>query len=344
MNEQFDVANAVVELVKKGADINARDAHCMTPLKYALKRDSTPVIGFLLNRGARVTFAFDPIPTLMFANGEWTSLLIEKGANINDVDIYGRTPVMRALRSGHARNARILIEKGADLCLTDGDGLTAYDYALDHCRSTELIQVFELIKQKTTSLVKEAMARDDAEMIKSCMRAGADISTYKAQSYFIASMKHVLQDFDYFTPLFWAVLEGSYKDIKSCITKGSDVNSALIRQNPLLKKMTLLMLAIKYCGYQCVKLLVDKDAFINVQNTDGQTPLMIAAQLGKSEVVELLLAKGADTALIDAHGKTALMLAAENGYEEIAATIKAKPSCNKQPEQVTAIKPPNGPA
>lgn len=50
---------------------------------------------------------------------EIATLLLKKGANINQKDKHGVTPLMRAAEHGHEEMAKLLIKHGADVNLVD---------------------------------------------------------------------------------------------------------------------------------------------------------------------------------------------------------------------------------
>jgi hypothetical protein len=54
---------------------------------------------------------------------EVVKLLIEKGADINQADKYGHTPLYWASDHGHLELVKLLIEKGADITQADSDYL-----------------------------------------------------------------------------------------------------------------------------------------------------------------------------------------------------------------------------
>lgn len=58
-------------------------------------------------------------------------LLIERGANINVTDEKAMTPLMLAARHGHVGTVKLLLDKGANRSLKDQQGQTALGFALD---------------------------------------------------------------------------------------------------------------------------------------------------------------------------------------------------------------------
>ena len=65
---------------------------------------------------------------------------------------------------------------------------------------------------------------------------------------------------------------------------------------------------------KCLKLLIESEASLNIQNRQGKSPLMQAAWRGNSACLEYLLECGALINLEDEDGWTALMCAASEGY------------------------------
>jgi len=61
------------------------------------------------------------------AKGDLTAVkkFVADGANVNDADGLGRTPVIEAAWGGHAEVVKYLVEKGADSNAADNNGYTA---------------------------------------------------------------------------------------------------------------------------------------------------------------------------------------------------------------------------
>ena len=59
-------------------------------------------------------------------------LLVEKGADIDSIDTEGRTPLLRAVRSGHEAVVKLLIEKGASVHSKDKEGRTPLWWAAEN--------------------------------------------------------------------------------------------------------------------------------------------------------------------------------------------------------------------
>ena len=71
-----------------------------------------------------------------------------------------------------------------------------------------------------------------------------------------------------------------------------------------------------------VKLLLEKQATVNMQDTFGRTPLMYSAAMGAEEIVTMLLEAGANPNIQDNKGRTALMEAYSKQEAIIAEILK----------------------
>ncbi len=96
------------QLLARGVDPNARYGNDLTALMWAA--------GYTEEAG---TGDMDEIITL----------LIDRGAHIDDADNRGRTALMIAAAVGHAAAAELLLSRGANASLRDKSGKSASDLA-----------------------------------------------------------------------------------------------------------------------------------------------------------------------------------------------------------------------
>jgi ankyrin repeat protein len=122
-------------LLSKGAQINARQAQGRTPLFLAaMLGDGVPTMRLLLADAAdpNLASANGQTPLMVAAsrgNVEGVRLLIEKGAEVNAKDGAGETALMAACTSGNADAVRVLIERGADVKVKSKRNETALGFA-----------------------------------------------------------------------------------------------------------------------------------------------------------------------------------------------------------------------
>lgn len=91
----------MAEMIRRGADVNARDRNGVTPLVLAVN------LGFV----------------------EGVELLVEYRARVDDSNDAGETPLISAVHRRHTELARLLLKAGADPDRKDNSGRSARDYA-----------------------------------------------------------------------------------------------------------------------------------------------------------------------------------------------------------------------
>jgi len=89
-------------------------------------------------------------------------------------------------------------------------------------------------------------------------------------------------------------------------------------------RFTDLMVASLNGHAEIVKLLAASGAKMDLKSNDGSTALIFASQNGNIEIVKLLLEKGADMDIQRADGCSAVMVAAKNGHSEVVKLLLEK--------------------
>lgn len=130
-------------LLDNGADPNAVDATGKGAICYAGGRGFTGVVRVLLEHGVDVNARYgNNLTALMWAAGhaaeagtsdikELMTLLIDRGAHLDERDNRGRSALMIAAALGHTTAVDLLLARGADKALRDHDGKTAGDLVSD---------------------------------------------------------------------------------------------------------------------------------------------------------------------------------------------------------------------
>jgi len=110
-------------LIAQGADVNAEQEGWRTPLHIAAKTGHTDVAELLIANGANINAGGDwtPIQEAAYYSKDMVELLITKGA---DIDGGEWTALHSAVDNGDKDIAELLIAKGADLNIKDGEGRT----------------------------------------------------------------------------------------------------------------------------------------------------------------------------------------------------------------------------
>ncbi len=120
-----------------------------------------------------------------------------------------------------------------------------------------------------------------------------------------------------FANIFNAAKTGDTEAIQQHLSEGTDINA-----KDLISGSTPLITAACYGQTETVRLLIEKQADLNIKNNDGTTALHAAAFFGYPEIVELLLEKGVDTTTRNNRGETALDTVAAPWSPELAGIYK----------------------
>ena len=187
----------VMELVEKGADVNAKDKDGWTPLHYAASNGYLDVVKFLVENGADVDAEDKDSQTPLhvaafFGHLDVVKFLVKNGAYVNAMDNDGQTPLHVAASNGHLDVVKFLVKNGADVNAKDKDGQTP---------------------------LHKAAYFGHLSVAKFLVEHGADINA---------------KDKNGWTPLHYAALFGHLDIVKLLIENGADVDAEdKIGQTPL---------------------------------------------------------------------------------------------------------------
>ena len=113
-----------------GAVVNQLDDSGFTPLHYACRRPAIAIVRYLVGAGADINFVAEhkngDTPLCAAAQGgdlEVVHFLIEQGANINFRNGQKLNPLHLAIKEEKKLVAVYLIHNGADIELTDSEGI-----------------------------------------------------------------------------------------------------------------------------------------------------------------------------------------------------------------------------
>ena len=155
--------------------------------------------------------------------------------------------------------------------------------------------------ETVSSLVADAVERQDAAAFRTLLRGGADVDRPQG---------------DGATALHWAVYGDDLETTRALLAAGAATDIA----NDL--GVTPLWLACNNGSAVLVGVLLHAGADPNAALPSGETPLMTAARTGNADAVRLLLEHEADVdAKEEAHGQTALMWAASQRHPAVVRVL-----------------------
>ncbi len=215
---------------------------------------------------------------------------IAQGANINEQDERGDTPLHIALFNENMDAAAFLINQNAQLEILNTDNVSPVQAALvksDQKIRDLILKKIDIPKYKNKSeLISIAITQKKPENALFMIDNGFSV---------------VGKDLEGETPLHFAAYQNESKIARGLINKGADINA---KDNA---GDTPLHLAALFNGSKdAAQILIDHGANVNTKNEKGNTPLHIAASLARLDIVKLLLDKRADKNLKNNSSKTPL--------------------------------------
>jgi ankyrin repeat protein len=235
---------------------------------------------------------------------ETVDLLLAAGANVKAANRDGATPLYVASQNGNAAIIEHLIKAGAEV---NGTFLSTGETAL-----------------------MEAARTGSVEAMRVLVAHGADVNA-----------KETLRGT---TPLMWATTEGHVGAIRFLLAHGAEVNvqSKKEKAKPygtagpgarLPKDMdsgglTPLVFAVREGSAECVKILVEAKADVNMTSGDGSSPLLVAVLNGRYDLARYLIDNGASVSLANQKGWTPLYLAVKHRTIE-TGTMPVPPNADQ---------------
>jgi quinoprotein dehydrogenase-associated probable ABC transporter substrate-binding protein len=214
--------------------------------------------------------------------------LVGKGADVNQPDNQGWTPLISAARQRHDDMINLLIELGADVNLAKSDG--------------------------TTPLIAAA-SRDHVPSIKVLLEHGADIEKPGPQGF--RALPLAIADDNYEAAK--ALIEAGAKVNEPSGAEG--LTPLMVAAAQTAPAEGAMFLPSSTRPIDIAKSLIERGANVNAQSTKGVTALMIAATHNNPPMIGLLMESGADASLKDDQGQTATDVATRNGNIESAQAI-----------------------
>jgi ankyrin repeat protein len=227
---------------------------------------------------------------------EIAKLLKERGANINAVNKFNRTPLKEAISGNKGEIIEWLCQQD-EIDVNKGNCLIEAIYLRNEKAIQFLLEKKVNINQENDQgrLPLEA-ATYSLDLVRKLINLGAKIK----DNFLILLMSAI-----------WNEEEGLFQKFKELlellIKNGVNINFQDAGRNPAL------ILACTSTYNEVIKLLIENKANINCQDKKGNTPLIILYNFGEYDMVEFLIQNGADINCPNKKGNTLLILACKHG-------------------------------
>jgi ankyrin repeat protein len=213
------------------------------------------------------------------------NLLLKSGADPNESNMFGTTPLMAAASMANYEMLRLLLEHKAAIDLRDTEGKTALTYAATSTIEELIDSLIHL--RLVSSTVKLTDFLTPAMLVQ--LRPQFEPQKELCVNYLVENGADLrIRDKKGISILTHASRTGNLNVVKNLVGHGADVHE----RSP--RGITALYAAAINGHTDIAEFLLDQGAEIDVRLSDGETPLMAAVWNGQVEMVDLLLKKGAD--------------------------------------------------
>lgn len=297
----------------KGAKVNTPDSTGRYPLVVAVQYNKPRIVEFLLSRGADPNI--DDTRALWYSieidHIDMLKMLVEAGANVNILDKYGspfitnvtnpnkiiylinhgvdpntligpsKTPYLFQMITLNQKSViQALVDKGADLTLTDVGGYTAIMKAAQN-NYDDLVDFFikngvdvNRANDRGEKAIDIALVRENQKTIAILLAAGATVDENTLRSFLKLGKR---------LKYFKMILYNLTKD---------QLNSQDKDGRPLL--FDVIDAIQRFGSIDILKDFLDLGIDVNIKDGKGYTALFLKSTLTSPAIIDLLLQKGAD--------------------------------------------------
>jgi ankyrin repeat protein len=253
--------------------------------------------------------------------------LVAAKADVNQSDTNGITPMLMAITNNHLDVAKFLLEKGADPNGTDWWGRAPVWSAIE-------MRDRDLGRNNEHEIDRDAAFQLIQMLLERGANVNARTKEVPPIRRFVTPLGDLSWvDFTGQTPFLRAALAGDIEVMRLLLSKGADPNIATEAGTTALMAAAGVnwMTGQTYtesnaASMEAVKLCMEKGGDVNAANSMGVTAVIGAANRGSDDILEFLVKNGARLDVKDKEGRTPLVWAqgvflATNAPEQKTSTM-----------------------
>ncbi|KAG3115944.1 hypothetical protein PI124_g20324 [Phytophthora idaei] len=273
-------------LVNFGLLVDCHTTRGRTPLMYAVKGNFVELARYFVKEaGANVNEQNEMGVTAAYiacqvGQEDMVKFLVKEAhADVNLSNRTDHAPLHEAVAGGFTGVVDYLLRNGADKYVVDKMGVTVWHEAAGNGS----VEMLELLVQHDVSLHPNGQEQVDKVMARHPFHYAA----VEGKADFVqALLKKELVDVNFVdsdgcTALYCAAANGHVDVMQVLLSFGGDPNVVSIRRSSL-------HCAVEWHRVECVQLLLQHSAALDVTDKDGLTPAKVAEQKGFPDLVALL--------------------------------------------------------
>ncbi|XP_022093376.1 transient receptor potential cation channel subfamily A member 1-like [Acanthaster planci] len=261
-----------------------------TPLHLACTQGSLDIVKLMLSTGQTDKDTALNVPdcqlqlplhrAAMFDHAEIVDYLLQEGSYIDAQDKNQRTPLLLATQRGSWRSVLLLLERGADVTVTDCEDRNVLHLIVLHGGSLEILGR-EFFKKPEAAILLNHADSTGCTPMHYATREGC-IKVVQGLIEMGATVN--LKNKDKQSPLHFAARYGRFNTCKQLLD--SPIGPNIINETDS-EGMTALHIASWFGHYRVVKLLMFKGALLH-KDHNGRSPMHLAAMEDYTNTVDVL--------------------------------------------------------
>lgn len=279
---------AVMLFLKYGANVNAVDNRGLTALFYALVYYQPHLIELLLSYNANINIKNpmgDSVLTMAAQKNLYKAaeLFISRGIEVNNRDYLGGTALIEAVLSESVSIVKLLLENNADPNIVPYYGKSALTYAL------ELEPKKAANKSAIIALLRQygGVEKESQLILDNLLNLAAYEGDLSKVEYLL---KEKMDAYTGATALIYAIKGGNKDVVQFLLDSGIDPNAC-----SRIDGMTPLMAAAANNeDLTLIKLLLEKGAFLDLEDFRRNTAIFYAVINNRPEALKYLISLGAE--------------------------------------------------